>query len=237
MSTAVTAQEILDECAFRLHAPAFAAGEFVTLVDALRVLRSSLRRLSGMLASVSTGDLLARESTLTVPAGEASCTLPGDHEALRTVHWVSGSNRVELRRGHPAGKMDVDGVGVLDQTAATWVDSAPPTYWLEGDLIRFSVVPSDAQSVVITYTASLTIDDEDSVLLLGQGWEEWLVCDMCERIRGREQKDASDFRAAKAEAAAIINASVQKRDRFALHSVRDVSGDHGLRGAALRWRR
>ncbi len=223
MPTTVQVQVLLDECAFRLHCPTFAAGEFVSLADALRILRGSCARLSSLLAGVAGSELFARTDSLTVQAGLGMASLPQDFETLRTVALNLNGTVYELRPAHPGGEAGSTGASVTPGASKTWTSCELPGYWLEDQIIRFSSAPAAASEVTVSYVASgLTIVDEDSYLVLGAGWDEWLVNDFCEKVRVREQKDASDFRQMRAEATQLVLAGAVKRDRFGPLSIRDV---------------
>lgn len=222
MPVTVPVSDILSECAFRLQVPAFAAGEFVTADDALRLLRFSCKRLSSLLTGLHGADLFVRTDTLNVQAELDVASLPEDSDTLRTVHWISGDRRIELRRVHPSGEAGYAGYADLDATARGWSEHCPPGYWVEDQVLRFEWAPATAQEVLVSYTGTLSFTDASSELVLGSGWDEWLVCDVCEKIRVREQKDPSDFIRQRADATALITQGATKRDRLTPLRVRDV---------------
>ncbi len=223
MPTTVQVQALLDECAFRLHTPPFATGEFVTLADALRILRGSCGRLSALLAGVASSELFARTDALTVQAGLDLASLPQDFETLRAVTLAINGSVYELLPTHPGGTAGSTGAAVTPSAAVTWTPSTLPGYWLEDQIIRFSSASSATTEVVVSYVSTgLTFADEDSYLVLGAGWDEWLVNDVCEKIRVREQKDSADFRQMRADATQLVLAGAVKRDRFGPLSIRDV---------------
>lgn len=215
-------QSLLDEAAFRLNLPAFGVGEFVTMADALRVLKGSCGRLAAFLSGAFASELFVRTDTLPVPADLGYVSLPEDFESLRTVHLLLNDTRYELRAGHPAGEATATGASEDPSTSGAWTATDLPSYWLEDMVLRFSRAPSSEMSIEVSYVGGLTFDDEDSFLVLGAGWDEFLINDLCEKVRVREQKDASEFVRMRAEAAQLILKSAAKRDRFAPMTVRDV---------------
>lgn len=223
MAQATLVSDLLAEAAFRLHLPDFDTGEFVTKAEALRILRGSCSRLATLLSSTFGSELFARTDTLTVQAGLDMASLPQDFELLRTVHLGLNGSLLELQPGHPAGDAGLGGFSEQDASSVTWTSCNLPRYWIEDQILRLSSSPSAAAELTVSYVASgLTFVDETSVLMLGAGWDEWLVSDLCIKVRGREQKDASDFRQDRADATQLVMAAAVRRDRFAAQAVRDV---------------
>ena len=219
----VAVQDLLDECAFRLHVPAFGTGEFVTLEDALRVLRGACGRLSTLLGSVFGSELFVRDSAATVQAELDAASLPQDFSSLRTIHLSLNGTRYELQREHPAGEATSTGAAEVNTDPRAWTGYDLPRYWLEDQTIRFSFPPTEEMSLYLTYVGDgLTFVDEDSTLVLGAGWDEWLVNDVCEKVSVREQKDASEFVRMRSETTQLIMKAATKRDRSAPVVVRDV---------------
>lgn len=223
MPSTVQVQALLDEAAFRLHTPAFGTGEFISLADALRIMKGSCTRLSALLASAFGSELFARTDRLTVQAGLDLASLPQDFESLRTVHLDLNGTLYELRAAHPAGEAGYGGTSEVNTAAAAWTAHCVPGYWLEDQVIRFSSPPTEALEVVVSYVSTgLSFADQTSYLVLGAGWDEWLVNDFCEKARVREQKDPSDFVRMRAETTQLIMNAAVKRDRFAPLQIRDV---------------
>jgi hypothetical protein len=112
-----------------------------------------------------------------------------------------------------------------EPVAKAWGNTYMPQYRLEGNTIRFAPPPSAVYTLRITYSTGLAISSlTDSVLAL-PGCDEWLVLDVCELIREREDKDASNFSARKMQIEADLKSQAMQRDRHGVTTVRDVRGE------------
>lgn len=217
MPVSIEAQDVLDAVAFRCHLPAFASGEFISATEALTLLNSSARRLSGLVSRLY-GDLYwASSITLTTQADIDILSMPSDFHTLTSVHWINGNDAVEMQRAD---------VHEYSAVSKNWNDVDVPRFRLEGAGVLVLVpTPSAAYSVRVAYASVGVLFASASDTFNGlPGWDEWLTLDMCQRIREREQKPADEFIRDRLELEAQMKEQASQRDRYTAVQVRDATG-------------
>lgn len=229
MPVTINAQDVLDQVAFRLHLPAFASGEFVDATQALALLNSSAQRLSGLMTRLYGDQYFASSVTLSTQADIDILSLPSDFHTLTSVHWIysdTNDDVIELQRADPQE------FGV---TSTAWTTHCLPRYRLEGaGVLVFVPVPNAMYDVRIGYTSvGVQFEDASDSFQGLMGWQEWLVTDMCQRIREREQKSADEFVRDRLELEAHMKEQASQRDRLGGVQVRDATGALTCRGRAL----
>jgi hypothetical protein len=220
MAIAIEIAEVLEQVAFRLHLPAFDTGEFVTSTSALALAKSSVSRLSALLTRLYGDRYFANEARLSVQTGVGLSSLPDKHLTLLGVHLIQSDKAYELRPTMG---------GSYSPLPVAWGASVLPTYRLEGNVLTFTPINQNAEQIRVTYEKPLTISAVDEIIYGNPGWDEWLVLDICEQIRDREDKDASRFTQRKYVIEEQLKSQASQRDRNGLLQVVDA------RGANSRW--
>jgi hypothetical protein len=220
MPVTINAQDVLDQVAFRLHLPAFGSGEFITPGDALALLNSSARRLSGLMSRLYGDDYFASAVTLSTQAEIDILSLPSDFHTLMSVHWLHSNatyGAIELERA------DVREFG---SSAVSWDTCSLPRYRLEGaSVLVFTPTPNAVYDVRIAYNSvGVQFEDASDSFQGLMGHDEWLICDMCQRIREREQKPADEFIRDRLELEGHMKEQASQRDRNATVQARDATG-------------
>lgn len=229
MPVTVSAESVLEQVAFRLHLPPFASGEFVTPGQALSLLNASAQRLSGLMTRLYGDAFFASSVTLSTQADIDILSLPSDFHTLTSVHWIysdTNDDVIELERANPQD---------FGTTPVAWTTHGLPKYRLEGaGVLVFVPVPNAVYDVRIGYTSvGVQFEDASDSFQGLPGWDEWLICDMCQRIREREQKPADEFIRDRLELEAHMKEQASQRDRFGGVQVRDATGALNCRGRSL----
>lgn len=229
----------MEDVCFELHYPSWGTGEFITNADAVRLLKSSATRLSGIMTRLYSDALFAETATLTTVPNFDLVSLPEMFGTLRSLYWVTDEGHA-----YPLNRADVH---EYTETAESWGD--PNNYWscarlpmfsLEANVLRMVPTPTQAYTLRCAYTTGifLELDPESEgafdTTFPGQiGWREWMVADICYRLTKREQKDPSLFLNDLAVAEAQMKDHISQRDRYSTYQVRDTRNER----TGVRYRR
>lgn len=216
MSISFTGQDVLDRVAFRLHLPAFAAGEFVSDSEGLMLVQDSVGRLSGLLTKLYSDSHFAETATLTTVADFDIVSLPSDFFTLRSVHWVYNDTAYELQPSNAA---------TYDPESRTWSTHCLPSYRVEANVLVLSPIPDASYTLRCAYTSHLVMEAITDSINGQPAWREWLVLDVCQRVRDREQKDASELISQRLELESQMKEQASQVDRYGSRQVRDVRGE------------
>jgi len=211
------------EVEFLLHSPAFTTTTFVTSPALLRLVQSSARRLGGMLVRTFGDQLFARTATLSTQVGLDLVSLPEDFSTLTSLHWIDGNCAHLLERTHTTDYKEL--AQAWSDSDFFWFSNQKSKYVLEANTIRFVPPPSAVYAIRCAYQTGLKVETITDILQGGAGWSDWLVADICEAVRIREQKDASDFMMRKAKIEQDLLSQARNRDGNGVKQVRDVRGD------------
>lgn len=214
MSVSVPASDIVDSAIFRLHQTAPATGEFLEPADLLRELNMGVKRLSAKLSRLWGDQHFLQSASLQTDPNQGQVSLPPSCTDLVKLYWVRGSENFPLKRA-----------SVHEQTplglSQAW--DQPPTYALQGSSISFFPTPSETYLLFAQYTTGLTLNSlDDSFSFPVSGCDEWMIADLCEVIRTRQEKPFGEFTQRKYEAEEIIKEHAAHRDRYAEYTVTDV---------------
>lgn len=216
MATSISISDVLAQAAFRLHLPNFAAGEFVSDTQALMLAKMAVSRLGAMLNRSFGDNYFARTATLSTQAGLDLVSLPDDFKDLLSLTWVSGNDAQTVTRAE---------ITDYDPTARSWSTAYVPKYRIEGETLVLTPIPSAVYTLRCAYTTGLSITSTADTIQALPGCDEWLVLDICQIIRGREDKDVSTYVLAKREIQEDLKAQAIQRDRHGTTAVRDVRGE------------
>ncbi len=229
MSIQIRVADILADVQFQLHLPAFSSGEFVTTDDAVRLLQSSVRRLSGMLTRLFGDAFFAETSTLTTVPDFDLVSLPDNLATIRSLHWIKDDQTaIELTRAD---------IHSYQEQPQSWSNNGSwrscnfaPTYRIEANVIVLVPKPTEAYTLRLNYTTGIFIPDnvfdgETPYEIEGQiGWQEWMAADICYQITKREQKDPSVYLNELQFLEQQFKEHIANRDRFSTYQVRDARG-------------
>ncbi len=141
--------------------------------------------------------------------------LPSNFSDLRQLSWLrSATDRVPLDRA------SVDDMRAAAETSRSW--DAAPLYELQGDNILFFPTPNAVYNLSIYYDSGIYVTATSDSMSCQPGWDEWMVLDVCARVRMMEEVSAADFLAERAKVEADIVKQAMSRDRFQTHQVRDL---------------
>lgn len=210
---------LAEDVRFRCDLPTFDATSSVSEAQVYRLLQQSIALLSQFVQSALSHELVFyAQTTLSTVASQAYVNTPTDMARIASVTWVkSGDERYQL---NPANKHDKSRALVK-----SW-DEEVPSYELTGKELYFYPTPSAVYSLSVQYTATQWISTTPSGANSFYGeplWAEWVVLDVCSKIRQKEQKDASDFLTNLGMTEQKIVASAP-REEAAIHEVVDTWG-------------
>ena len=229
MASSVQVADLASDIAFRLNLPTFGAGEFITEPQALRLIQQALGRLSGLLTRAYGDGLFTLERTLTTVPDFDLLSLPAGFGTLVSVHWVPAN-------GDPVALARSD-LGDLGWDGKAWTTAELPTYRIEGYTLRLFPAPSAAYKLVVRYTGGLTIDSLTDDFIGEPEWADFVVADVCAKIRQREQKPADEFLTERTISEQRILDQAAQRDRGGVSQVRDTYGALSSRTARSWWLR
>lgn len=181
---------------------------FVSDAELTRYLNQSIAVLYGMLAQAR-GDAYYKDSyTTTTTPGNEKIALPADFFKLLQVRaTVDGLVRI-LDPIDLAATADH-----LNAGTSGWSGSTPVVYDLAGSNLSLLPIPAAAYSVQVVYVPHATVLVADSDAFDGiNGWEAWVVLDVCIAMLGKEESDTRDLRASRDTIEANIQALAGSRD-------------------------
>lgn len=215
MGTAVLVSEIIQESMVRLAlGTTLSTSTFPKAAEALALVKFSARRLSGIIRRLDSDYFLAT-TALTTTANQQHVALPSNFSDLRQLSWMrSATDRV------PLDMASVDEMDAASEAGEVW-DKAP-RYRLSGDNILFFPKPSAVYNLSIYYDSGIYVTATSDSISCQPGWDEWMVLDVCARVRMMEEASAADFLTERAKVEADIVRQAGSRDRFRVHEVRDL---------------
>jgi hypothetical protein len=215
MGAAVLVSDVIQEAMVRLALPTtLTTTTFPKAAEALALVKFSARRLGGIIRRADSDYFLATGS-LSTTANQQHVALPSNFSDLRQLSWMrSADERVELKMA------SVDEMDAATQTPRAW-DSAPK-YRLQGGNILFFPEPSAVYTLSIYYDTGIYVTATSDSIDCQPGWEEWLVLDVCVRVRQMEEASAADIIAERNKVEYDIVRQATSRDRYRTHEVRDL---------------
>lgn len=230
MSVSVTVAELISDVETRCALPVCTASTNVTAAAILRMVKQSAERLTAKFTRKFGDNYFATEGTITTTGNQSFSTLPANFQTLLKAYWVTGG------KGVPLEMAEVDDWTPANLEPQAWPSntgldgllSTPVKYRLQGNRIVFYPCPNAGYIVSLTYTSCLSVISTASQLDVQVGWDEWIVLDVCIRVRQRQQKAAADFVSERALIEGDILGGTSPRDRNASYQVRDerTARDH-----------
>lgn len=146
---------------------------------------------------------------------------------LRGVYLKDGAAATDAR--HEMTKVGLDEMVRLPALLGAsrgWVGSGGKSnvyYCIFGDTIRFHPAPPTEYRGEIWYIPPFVgYSSDSSTVDAVNGWDDYIIADVCCKGGTKEERDISDFTAEKQEALERIGRCRNQRDRFQVYRVRDV---------------
>lgn len=231
MGTSVLVSDVIQESMVRLALPTtLSTTTFPKAAEALALVKFSARRLSGIIRRLDSDYFLAT-TALATTANQQHVALPSNFSDLRQLSWMrSATDRVPLE------KASVDEMNAASETGEAW--SSAPRYRLQAENILFFPKPSAVYNLSIYYDGGIYVTATSDSISCQPGWDEWMVLDVCARVRMMEEASATDFLSERDKVERDIVAQATARDRFRVHEVRDLyEGGEGIDSRSLFVRR
>lgn len=217
MSLLVTVAELEERVRVQCDLPAFTTDTHVTTAMILDFVKLSAQKLAGLIQEAGADEqYLTLSTSLATVADIPVVSLPANTaDVIRLAMVVGGDREVQ---------MSIAPLDWWDPGPAFWIEPENvPMYRVLGNTITLFPTPTSVRTIRAYYTVGFTVTSTSDILALRSNWDEFIVQDCCVRARNRQNKDASEFRAERAEAEAAIRRQLL-RDRAGVHQVRDVRG-------------
>lgn len=216
MGRSVALSTIREDIRQRCDLPTFSATTYVTTAAVNRMINTSLQGLYSLLMQAWGEGYFTTSTTLTTSAGAGTTSLPTDFLKLINLLWVRGTDDVVT-----ISEAQHDERLLTQWSARTWT---APKYRLRHSTLQWVPPPSAVYNLVIEYVyAAPDLSADDDPFDAGPGWDEWVVLDVCRKIRQREEKDATEFQAERERVEANILVLSPQRSETSNRVIRDLS--------------
>ena len=193
-----TRAELRTEVEERCDLPASSATTHVTLAMMNNWLRQSSRSFADLLISSYGEKYFYKNLDFSTVNGQQEYPLPADfyqHHLFRVD--VSG-------RDETIHRASTDTLYIDPQGRRGWVSAALPRYRLLGANIVFTPIPRGVHLIRHWYIPTLVVldasdvpkadfDDDTDKIDGHNGWEDWLILDMCAKVQVRQRRDAMEY--------------------------------------------
>lgn len=127
-------------------------------------------------------------------------------------------------------RVGLDGLN-RNADAKAWTYTSPPCYRLMGGNTLWLDRPSDADAgFLIWYVADLLDVATGGSVNLQPCWLEWIIYDVCTKLRYRDKEDAGEFVAERQNLEQLIREQNHARDEYGPPTIRRVYEDAGELG-------
>lgn len=216
MGTAVLVSAIIEEARVRLDAPTITSTTLFNTANSLNLVQYSARRLGGIVRRADS-DYFLTTSTLTTSVGINEVSLPADFSDLRSIAWMRSTNdRV------PMDLASVDDFTDPSENSESW--QAAPRYRLTSGVVMVFPRPAAAYTLSLYYDTGINVTATTDIISCQPGWEEWIILDVCVRVRMMDEKSAKDFLDERAKVEFDVIKQAGSRDKYQTHQVRDLWG-------------
>lgn len=218
MSRSITLSEIREEIRVRYDLPSFSTTTFITTTAVNSLINQSLQAYYAILLECFGDNYFAESTTITTDDDTALSSLPSRFTKLLSLHWLRGTN--DVVKILPANATEI---GLYSLGSVAWTNYSP-RYRLSGNAIEWFPTPNAAYSVRCDYMAlPSNLSADTDFFDGGNGWEEWVVLDVCRKIAGKEEKDPSTWIAERNDVEARIRKQAPDRDEGEPLVLRDAS--------------
>lgn len=219
MSRLVTFSDLREEVRLRYDLPsAFSSSTFVTTTAVNSWINKSLQAYYALLLECFGDNYFATNTTLTTTPSTSTTALPSRFTKLLSMRWLRGTNdSVKLL---PASS---DEIGLYALGAVSWSDYSP-RFRLTSSAVEWFPTPSAAYSVRCDYMAlPADLSADGDTFDAGNGWEEWVILDVCRKIAAKEETNPASWLAERDDFERRIRMQAPDRDEGESLSLRDVT--------------
>lgn len=212
--------DVISDATLRADFDTFGADTEPSSTEVLEMVKESALRLSGIVRTCFSDDYFTTESDVTTTSGVQYVALPTNLTSLKHVVWVRGTDDfIELERARPHQAY---------AWSQGWNRYTSPRYSLRSNGINFFPTPDATYTVRLIYDTGLIITATSDTISGEAGWREWLVCDLCIKLRQLEEKPYPEFAAQKSEVEQLFK-RLEPRDKAAVRVMRDLDDDYNMR--------
>jgi hypothetical protein len=224
MSQLVTVSTLTERVRTLCDLASYTTNTGVTTAAILDLIKTSFSELAAIVKEYTTEQLLTTSGTLTTTASVSTVSLPTNFSDLVRIAWQKDSTtEIDLEKANsdqflatPQGGYSSgwDGYGVI-------------RYRLMGPAtIELFPTPDAAYTLRLYYTTGIYVTSTSDVVMMRDGWDQWVVFNTCGLVRMRQQKTAEDpgpgsFFAQRDKKEADIRRQL-KRDKFGINRIKDV---------------
>lgn len=231
MGVTLTVSQVQERARLLAELPAFTTNSQVDSATVLEWTKASLRQLAALVKTNGGEQYLVSASTLTTTANVPSVAFaPGNvpYPDLVRLTWQRDS-QTEI----PLERANVD---EMDPYPAKWSQGAagPIRYRVMGQTIRLFPTPDAVYTLNLYSTGTISVTDVNSTVDFRDLWDDWVVNDLCVRIRVRQQKDASEFLSERSRLEGMIVGTL-RRDKYRGQQARDMRTNDGESVSRARW--
>jgi hypothetical protein len=218
MPRTITFADLREEVRLRYDLPSFTATTFVSTTAVNSFINKSLQAYYALLMECYGEDYFATSSTITTLANTSLSTLPTRFSKLIALHWVRDSDDIV-----PIRRATVDDMVLASYDPKSWTEYGP-RYRLSGiSSVQWLPIPNAAYSVLCSYVAlPADLSADADTFEAGQGWEDWVILDVCRKLAAREEKDPSVWLAERADAEQRIRSQAPERSETEPLTLRDA---------------
>jgi hypothetical protein len=219
MARNVTLTAITEDVRQRLDLDSFSADTHVTSTAVTRMINTSLQSLYSLLMRSWGEGYFTTSDTITTTADIATTSLPSDFVKLIALYWVRGTNDIV-----PIQEASHDLRIMTQWSSRAW---ELPRYRLRHSTLQWVPKPNSAYTVALEYVYSpADLSAGSDTFDAGPGWDEWVVLDVCRKIREKSEKDPTEFLAERARVESNILAVSPYRSETSNHIIRDVESGY-----------
>jgi hypothetical protein len=210
----------------------------VTSAAVLDFLQTSFCELAAIAKEYTTADMLTSSGTLTTTATVSTVSMPLNFSDLVRISWQKDSStEIDLEKANHNEMLAQPNGGF----SSGWDGYSTIRYRLMGPAtIELFPTPNAAYTLKLYYTTGIYVTSTSDVVLMRDGWEQWVVFNTSGLVRMRQQKTAEDlgpgsFFAQRDKKESDIRRQL-KRDKFGINRIRDERSHYHQRRAREPWR-
>ena len=216
MSILVQVSELVERSRLDCALPTYGTETLITSAAVLDYVKRAAQKLAAFVqANGADQQYFTLNTTLATVADVAVVSLPVNTLDVQRIAMITdGTNEIMLSAA------PLDGWDPSPSFLAS-LDWAVPRYSIQGNTITLYPTPTSVRTLRVYYTVGFTVTALVDYLALRPFWDEYITACVNILIRARQEKDATEFLRAKAEAEQAIVMSL-RRDRAGVHQIRDV---------------
>jgi hypothetical protein len=238
MSKLVTVSTLAERVRQLCDLPVYDTETTVTSAAVLDFLQVSFCELAAIAKEYTTADMLTSFGTLTTTATVSTVSMPTNFSDLVRISWLKDSTtEIDLEKANPNEFRAAPNGGY----SSGWDGYGTIRYRLMGPAtIELFPTPNAAFTLRLYYTTGIYVTATSDVVMMRDGWEQWVVLNACGLVRMRQQKTADDpgpgnFFAQRDKKEMDIRRQL-KRDKFGINRIRDERSNDQQRRAREPWR-